>query len=267
MDNQPKLSVKFNSIIRHKLGSDLESCLDQLEELTSFFCENEQTLIWSLPENDPHGLYDYYLDALLVVYLNKYRVLCQSLIQVLNRENYLMYGLIGRAIIEHTAILRYYVTGKMLPLVEMAVEDEQVTKEEVEEIIPWLEKHLTGQRFDWESFLADYFDELEQPRSGKVLRNSQVNVITCLEKWIKQDPSITHLYELFSDLVHPNLGSTLLISRFVDRQVGIGGTKGEAIGLEIVKRTLAELLKIFDEVHSQLKQIKSFKFADVLRTI
>ncbi|MGK7945890.1 MAG: hypothetical protein AB4058_15615 [Microcystaceae cyanobacterium] len=256
--------MKFTKSLRQKIGSELENYLDQLEEITLIFEEMDQTFLWSPPEDNSHELYDYYLDALVLVYFNKYRILCFSLIQVLNAENYLMYGLIGRAIIEHTAILRYYVTGKMLPLVEKALEDGIVTKEEVEEIIPWLEKHLTGQRFQWQPFLADYLDEsTSEPTQQN--RQLQVNVITCLEKWIKEEPSITPLYELFCDLVHPNLGSTLLISRKVENQVGIGGSQGEPIGLEIVKRTLSDILQIFEEVKSQLKQIQSFKFAEVLR--
>jgi hypothetical protein len=258
--------MKFNAQIRQQMAADMGPLLDKFEQITEQLRKNSSiTLIWEPLGKDEHDLYDYYLDVLSVVYLNKYYYLCQGLIEALNTESYLIYGLIGRAIIEHTAILRYYLTSKMLPLVEMALADGKVTSEEVQEIIPWLEKHLTGNRFEWNIFLADYFDELDNIQSGHVLKNSQVNVITCLEKWIKEDPSITHLYELFSDLVHPNLGSTLMISRLVDNQIGIGGNEGKPVGLEIVNRTFGKLVKIFEEVQYQLIQIKEFKFSAVLR--
>lgn len=257
--------LNFQDAILEEYQPDLHPYLRHLETVTSDFagfCQD--TLILQRPENDPHRLYDYYLDALLAVYFNKYHTLCASLIQALNAQNYLMYGLIGRAMIEHTAILRYYVTSKMLPLAELALEDGKITEAEVEEIIPWIEKHLTGQRFNWSEFLADYFGDLDHMSKANS-EASQVNILTCLEKWIKDNPNIGPLYGLFSDLVHPNLGSTLLISRVVDKSTGIGGNQGEAIGLEIVQRTLPELLSIFQEVQEQLTQIQAFKFSQALR--
>ncbi len=258
--------IKFTAKIRQKINPNLINELKKFEEITAFLHEKSQnTLMWHPLKKDSYDLYDHYLDAILTVYLNKYYVLCKSLIQALNEENYLLYGLIGRSLIEHTAILRYYVTSKMFPLVEIALEDGKVTPEEVETIIPWLEKHLIGNRFDWGDFLADYFDELDNLKQGNVLKNPQVNVITCLKKWIEEDDSIQNLYELFCDLVHPNLGSTLLISNIVDNQICIGGHSGDAIALEIVNRTLKQLLMIFGEVSHQLKQLQEFKFADFIR--
>lgn len=251
---------KFKPDFSQELDSNLQVLLTIFEQITENFEGNSQTtIILEKPENDTHKLYDYYLDSLLIVYFNKYAVLCQALIQSLNTENYLIYGLIGRAIIEHTAILRYYVTDKMLPLVELALEDGQVTESEVAEIIPWLEKHLTGQRFNWAEFLADY---VTHPTVGD---SPQVNILTCLEKWTKNNSDIGVMYALFCDLVHPNLGSTLLICRLVDNQVGIGGNQGEAIGLEIFKRTFAQLVQIFTEVKEQLLKIQTFKFSQALR--
>ncbi|WP_107668461.1 hypothetical protein [Cyanothece sp. BG0011] len=258
--------IKFNTNIRQKVVPDLVESLANFEEITELLHhKSEKTLMWSPINKDSHHLYDHYLDAILTVYFNKYYLLCKSLIQSLNEENYLLYGLIGRSLIEHTAILRYYVTSKMFPLVKIALEDGKVTTEEVETIIPWLEKHIIGNRFDWGDFLVDYFDELDNLKPGNILKNSQVNVLTCLQKWMQEDQSIHDLYSLFCDLVHPNLGSTLLISNVVNNQICIGGHSGEAIALEIVNRTFKQLLSIFREVSEQLKQLQNFKFADYIR--
>lgn len=258
--------IKFNTNIRQKVVPELVESLANFEEITELLHhKSEKTLMWNPINKDSHHLYDHYLDAILTVYFNKYYLLCKSLIQSLNEENYLLYGLIGRSLIEHTAILRYYVTSKMFPLVKIALEDGKVTTEEVETIIPWLEKHIIGNRFDWGDFLVDYFDELDNLKPGNILKNSQVNVLTCLQKWMQEDQSIHDLYSLFCDLVHPNLGSTLLISNVVNNQICIGGHSGEAIALEIVNRTFKQLLSIFREVSEQLKQLQTFKFADYIR--
>lgn len=258
--------AEFSPQIMTKFDSDLQQLGRRFETITATFHSNcLDTLILVQPKNNPHQLYDYYLAALLKVYFNKYTVLCESLIQVLNAENYLMYGLIGRSIIEHTAILRYYVTGKMLPLVDLALEDGIITEAEVSEIIPWIEQHLVGHRFQWEDFLGDYFEKLDNSNFVKIKEIKQVNVITCLEKWIKNNSKIERLYTLFSDMVHPNLGSTLLVTRLADDQLGIGGERGEAIGLEIVRRTFEDLIDIFEEVQLQLQRIQTFKFSEALR--
>lgn len=256
--------MKFDPSFRQQVCPQILPLLDRFEEIEATLATlNADTILWQPPEALP-DLLDHYLDALFRIYIHKFHVLCQSLIQALNAGNFLIYGLIGRSLIEHTAILRYYVTNKMLPLAQAAAADGEISEAELEELIHWLNRHLTGQRFDWDVFLADYFAQLEQPRTRHALRESQVNVITCLEKWIQERAAIAQLYELFCDLVHPNLGSNLLISRLVEDQIGIGGSLGEPIGLEIMNRTFADLVALFEEVRDQLLQLKSLKFSEII---
>ena len=260
-NSAPKFSQKF----RQQVGNQITPLLDQFEELAlNLATRNPKEVIWQPPEN-LQELLDHYLDTLLIVYLKKYAVFSQCLIQVLNEENYLLYGLIGRAIIEHTAVLRYYVTSKMLPLAQEVVADGKVTESEIEELIQWLDKHLAGRRFDWNTFLADYFQQIEGLKPESVVKPAQVNILTCLEKWGRENRSIIRLYELFCDLVHPNLGSTLLITRILDNQLIVGGEKGKPLGQEIFNRTFGELLELFQEVQEQLIQLQSLKFGEILR--
>ena len=260
-NSSPKFSQKF----RQQVGNQITPLLGQFEELSlSLAARIPEEIIWQPPEN-LQELLDHYLDTLSIVYLKKYSVFSQCLIQVLNEENYLLYGLIGRAIIEHTAVLRYYVTSKMLPLAQEVVADGIVTESEIEELIQWLDKHLAGRRFDWNTFLADYFQQIEGLKAESVVKPAQVNILTCLEKWGRKNRSIIHLYELFCDLVHPNLGSTLLITRILDNQLIVGGERGKPLGQEIFNRTFGELVELFQEVQAQLIQLQSLKFAEILR--
>ena len=111
-NSAPKFSQKFYQ----QVGSQITPLLEQFEELALILAaRSPDEVVWQPPEN-LQDLLDHYLDTLSMVYLKKYSVFSQCLITVLNEENYLLYGLIGRAIIEHTAVLRYYVTSKMLPL-------------------------------------------------------------------------------------------------------------------------------------------------------
>ena len=259
----PDCTMKFSPAFRQQVPSQLIPLLDRFEEVeTILAAETTETVIWQ-PPSELSQLVNHYLDLLWVVYISKYHLLCQSLIQALNTENFLIYGMIGRSLIEHTAILRYYVSGKMLPLASTVLSEETASESTIHELIGLLDRHLTGRRFDWNTFLADYFDELQQPQRGTVLKEPQVNVLTCLQKWMNDEPAIASLYELFCDLVHPNLGSTLLISRLVDKQnIGVGGSWGQPVGLEIFNRTFAQLVALFQEVHTQLIQLREFKFSE-----
>ncbi len=63
--------------------------------------------------------------------------------------------------------------------------------------------------------------------------------------------------------MHPNLGSTLLVSRLIDKQkIGVGGSEGQPVGLEIFNRTFDKLVALFPETHSQLLQLKAFEFPE-----
>ena len=79
-------------------------------------------------------------------------------------------------------------------------------------------------RFDWESFLyRDYVKlrdkvvaELTDKRQKKgppagqdSIIAPQVNVLTCVKRWAQQEPGVLIVYNLFCDLVHPNIGSAL----------------------------------------------------------
>jgi hypothetical protein len=257
--------IKFSAQFREKLPADILPSIEKFEEISLILSTySNQSIVWQPPVNLDE-LLDHYLDTLLQVYLYKYYVFSTTLIQVLNEENYLLYGLICRAIIEHTSVLRYYVTGKMLPLAQVIVEDGIVTQEELQELINWLDKHLTGRRFNWDNFFDNYEKKIEGIKPHDSSKPSQVNVITCLEKWGKENSSIINLYELFCDLVHPNLGSTILITRLVDHKLSIGGEEGEPMGRQIFHHTFTSIVELFQDIEEQLKQLQTLKFAEILR--
>ena len=265
--NDLDLNLKFTPEFRAQVSTNILHLLDDFEKIASTLeFHHEKTVIWQPPAQFPK-LLDHYLDALFTIYINKYYVLCKSLIEGLNAGNFFIYGLIGRSLIEHTAILRYYVTSKTIPLAEAAAEDGIITEEEWQDILQCLNKHLTGHRFDWKNFLGDYFqqEEIDDSHPHDFKQEQQINVITCLEKWMKQKPEIANLYSLFCDLVHPNLGSNLLIARIVDRKIGLGGSQGKPMGLEIMNRTFANLLELFQEVYTQLMLLKKLKHTKIFK--
>ena len=250
---------KFSPSLRQKVSDGVRPSLQSFEEISARLATiSKGEAIWNPPE-DLRELLDRYLEILSIIYLKKYSAFSESIIQALNQENYLLYGLIGRSIIEHAAVLRYYVTNKLAPLARDIFADKIVTDAEAEEFIQWLDKHLAGSRFDWNDYLSDSLQKIKGLKPEMMSQPAQINVITCLKKWGQENEKIIHLYELFCDLVHPNLGSTLLITQIFEERFVVGSQQGESIGLEIVNRTFGELVDLFKEVRGQLIQLQSFK--------
>jgi hypothetical protein len=67
-----------------------------------------------------------------------------------------------------------------------------------------------------------------------------------LEKWFKESPKLESLYDLFCDLVHPNLGSNLLMIGEQDDKLVAGAVGAESISIFIIAPTLAGVLGAFE---------------------
>lgn len=154
--------------------------------------------------------------------------------------------MIGRSLIEHAAVLRYYHTNLIVPRLQEPIKKGTITPEEIQELIEILDKHLRGGRFDWQSFLTGNFDNLMENTTVSIPQ--QVNVKTCMEKWAKETPSVKVLYDLFCDLVHPNIGSTFLILKQWSDGIGFGGQSGKLFGFDIFERTFVGVAGIVKEI-------------------
>ncbi|MEM1370151.1 MAG: hypothetical protein AAGG02_19550 [Cyanobacteria bacterium P01_H01_bin.15] len=242
--------------VRAQLSPDLQSSLDELEARWELLAElRRHPFTWDPPESSAE-LFDHYLRALYAVYVNKLFALTDALIYALNTENFLLYGSIARASLEYTAVLRYYVLQKTLPLLNTTDADGNLTPETQQTLLEFLDQHLRGGRYDWQPFL---FEELHLKGSKLPPPPTQVNILTCLKKWMKQDSTIEPQYALYCDLVHPNLGSSLLVTRLQDEHVQIGGQGGTALGWHIFSRTFPQLWQALQEIPSCLAQLRELQ--------
>ena len=64
---------------------------------------------WKPDESDPRVLHNNYARNLVTAYVSKFSNLSDGLLDAIEKENYLVYALNGRAMIENVATLRYYV--------------------------------------------------------------------------------------------------------------------------------------------------------------
>lgn len=253
--------MNFDTTFRQTVPDDLLPLLDEFEEVSALLAKLSTREVYWQPPEEPQRLFSQYIDVLVSIYTNKLSLLSRALIQALNSGDFLSYGMIGRSVFEHTAVLRYYLITKMLPMIDEIKSDGVITPEETVELLSLMDKHIRGNRFAWEEFFSKAFDSRSKIRVKKPFQE-QVNVKTCIDKWVREEPSIGPLYGLFCDLVHPNLGSTLLITRLSGDQLGIGGSAGEPLGLVIFTHTFQSFLNLFKELVPLLRILRNLKLTE-----
>ena len=205
--------------------------------------------------DDPRKLHNAYARNLFICYSSKFADLSSALLLAVERSNFLTYALCGRALIETTAILRYYVVEKYKPLLDRG----HLTNDDLRRLIEIDDQHLRGGRFDWQSFLLRNYTKLredaiaksEGKRKGAAFSNmpSQARIgRDCLSSWTKETPAVSIVYDLFCDLVHPNIGSTFLVASTDDNGLHFSRFQGEPIGKAIFEQSFPMLIAVTHKV-------------------
>jgi hypothetical protein len=76
---------------------------------------------WDPTQDDLRKLHNNYARNLITCYVSKFSNLSEAILYSIENENYLVYALAGRALIETTAILRYYVIHQYKPLLDKGI--------------------------------------------------------------------------------------------------------------------------------------------------
>jgi hypothetical protein len=208
---------------------------------------------WSPDMDDPRKLHNMYVRNLFTCYVSKFAQLSGAVIDSIDDKRYLVYALAGRSLIESTATLRYYVLHRYKPLLDKGT----LSSDDLMQLIEIDDCHLRGGRFDWESFLSKRYsllkeDAVKQLASKKAkpkhisqgIVAEQVNVLTCIEKWAEVTPEVLIAYNLFCDLVHPNVGSSFLVASTTGREFFFTPAKGHCIGEDIFTQSFPILLSV-----------------------
>ena len=212
---------------------------------------------WSPTLDDPRQLHNVYARNLITCYVAKFAQLSETVLDSVENKRYLIYALAGRSLIESTATLRYYTLFKYKPLLDKA----SLTLAEMKQLIEIDDRHLRGGRFDWESFFFkryaqlkdDAVDQLANKKADKKAKQKhmaqgiiaeQVNVLTCIEKWAEVTPEVLIAYNLFCDLVHPNIGSSFLVASVNDKGLYFTPSKGRSVGADIFEQSFPSLVSV-----------------------
>lgn len=206
---------------------------------------------WTPDESDPRKLHNVYARNLISCYTSKFAQLTEALLDALEHERYLIYALSGRSLLEATATLRYYTLFQYKPLMEKG----SFSGEDFKKLIEIDDRHLRGGRFDWDAFFFKRYQQLKedavkqlkskkdkQKHISEGIIQEQVNVLTCIEKWAEQTPEVLIAYNLFCDLVHPNIGSSFLVASIGDKGLYFTPTQQTKVGKNIFEQSFPILV-------------------------
>lgn len=135
----------------------------------------------------------------------KARNLIEGLAWAIADGNYLVWTLVARSLLEHSAVLSKYLSS----LEALGIEAEERTLVDLQGINDCLYKYTNGTRFHWDALLRGEWAEL-QKKFDPPTEDSALNVLTAIDHSIKLRPALSAnriWYEMLSDFAHPNKAS------------------------------------------------------------
>jgi len=237
---------RFPEKIRHQAPELLLRCLDGIEtflqHIDSIYVGRKIDFNFASVVQRPGN--EYMGDVLWLIYgiyIAKYRELLSAVVKSTRDEDFLVFALCGRAVIETTATLRYY-NDKTLAVITGAKNPDQFSVDEIKRIVELLDKHSRGGRFDWPQFFSAQRGEMAQQlvqarrkknqnaKTEELPNPIQVNVQTALDAWSKEQSEIVLFYDFFCELVHPNLGSNFMVMGTKDGSLQLCGKTVKGVG-------------------------------------
>lgn len=209
------------------------------------------------PSDDPLTRVKQQITVIAELSAAKLQSLCSLVLYSIDQRDWLTYGLAGRSLIEHAATLRYYLREKILPLVPKDGNTWELSDQTLSEIQLLLFQLIRGGRFDWSSLLEQWLAGIEIPEGPQPAQPSQVNVLTCIQKWNKEEPRVEQLYAMFCDLVHPNLGSSLLVIGMTPAEISFGASCENSLGEAITRGTGLSIHSVAESYLNAVERLRA----------
>lgn len=242
-----------------KGGEIYQQCLSGIED----FYAQVQRWSWSnsefiLPEKlqgeKTYEIIHKMFKFLYAQYQLKYAELTGGLIDSLNKKEYMIFASCARGLLELTAVLRYY-TKKLEPIIDEAAKTGIFSHEQQKTMLDIIDQHARGGRFNWNEFyfgnkssFAKHLVEMRKKKGKQFsaeaknilekVNPEQVNVLTAIDNWAKEEPGVLLTYEYFCELVHPNLGSSFLVMGSNENRLVVGRASTKNVGKDLCAQGL-----------------------------
>jgi hypothetical protein len=252
--------IDFNASVKSGIKPEIKDELPRFVELANDLAQKALVEVsYSDDITDLRKLLNQHIELLWGSYIAKLACLTRNIISAVNQGDFLVYGLLGRSIIENAAVFRFYDMKELFPRIQEYVEKGKVTHKEVSGLIEIMDRQLRGGTFEWNLFHEGHFDKLIERQKWPI---KQVRVGNCIKEWSKELPMVRIYYDLFCDLVHPNLGSNLLLARVWSGGGGYGGTRGYFHGFDIFQETLKIISDISSGFARQVDRLLYLRYED-----
>jgi hypothetical protein len=244
--------------------------MDTIESLYSHIADIHVKNVTScptdfLPDVNPYKTIGDFFSFIYAQYVGKYKELLEAVIDNTNSGNYIVSSMVGRSIVETTAALRYY-NIECEKSIRAIAELEKAGKspfdpDAMSELMGLVNQHMKGSKFDWSAFFSTdtraFVDNLikreaDKKNASPVEYPESLRIRKMLAPWEAEMPELRFIYAFFSDLVHPNLGSNLLLIGLKDGKIQIGGDSNKSVGKRIATECVRFLAPILKEASKQL---------------
>ena len=219
-------------------------------------------------DKHPYQVLGNFFKFIHVTYVEKYRDLIGDFIDASNSKRYLTVALCGRSLIEATASLRFYNNAVMKKVRISTKKDlDGIDFEFLRDALDLATKHMHGSKLNW----GDFFTSDKKTFVAKLVEKEKIRlrkeppkkedyvqslpVAKFLDSWFDEDPELVALaYNFYSELVHPNLGSNLLLTGVAEGRVQVGRESNRSVGKTICREAVTFLAPILKEASRQLAQ-------------
>jgi hypothetical protein len=127
----------------------------------------------------------------------------------------------------------------------------------MEKLLDVDDQHLRGGKFDWEAFITGDYIKLWNAASARSVGQAKdknaktrselpnppaARVGECIKSWASTSPGVGVVYDLFCDMVHPNIGSTFLVASVGPDGLYFAKNRGESLGKHIFDKSFPMLV-------------------------
>lgn len=262
--------LTFPNTLRNNASELLLKCLNGIESFHEHIvcAHNDNTASFNpiILQQEPVEKYIAgVLKLLYGIYAAKFAELSEGIIESTSNSKYLVFAYCCRGFIETTATLRFY-NKKTQQLFLKAKNQDAYNSAELIEIASLLDRHSRGGRFDWTQYwtlgrkgMVKHISA--SAREKKPAQNlpgsnpSQINVKTMIDAWVSGEPTIALIYDFFSEVVHPNLGSNFLVMGADSGSLYVDASREKTIGRSLAVEGIELVTPVVREASACMAQL------------
>ncbi len=166
----------------------------------------------------------------------------RSVISSYNDNNLLVTFQSLRSYIELVATVRYTLT-KLGPIIHRCVTTGLVTREDAHRIASDFDILLRGGRFDWHTYflqgaasVMSAKKKVREKAERQRYASKHLRIKDCVDDWAKEVPAVEFIYDYLCDIVHPNMGSNLILMRADDDGLSFDHNERSKVGSDLFER-------------------------------